>query len=97
MTPVARVRLGWTFLTSHAVVLVEVARNENATIREIADRVNLTERQAHRVLVDLVEAGYIERRRIGRRNSYRIDDSLSMRHPAVADVRIGDLLKVLAP
>jgi DNA-binding transcriptional ArsR family regulator len=85
-------RPGWVFLTSHGFVLLEVARAPDATVREIAERVGLTERQAHRVLADLVDAGYVERRRVGRRNHYRVDESVPMRHPIVADRRVGELL-----
>jgi len=85
----------WSFLTSHAVVLLEVARRPDATIREIAEQAGLTERQAHRVLSDLAEEGYIDRERVGRRNRYRINRSRPLRHPTVAKHRIGDLLALL--
>jgi DNA-binding IclR family transcriptional regulator len=86
----------WTFLTSHASVLLEVARQPDATVREIAERAGLTERQAHRVLADLVDDGYLHRKRVGRRNHYRIDEALPMRHPSVADRRVGELLEALS-
>jgi DNA-binding IclR family transcriptional regulator len=91
-----RQRPRWTFLTSHASVLLEVAREPDATVREIAERAGLTERQAHRILADLVDGGYLHRERVGRRNHYRIDDALPMRHPSVADRRVGELLKALS-
>ena len=82
-------------MTSHAVVLLEVVRRPDSTVRELAQRATLTERQTHRVLADLVEAGYIDRKRIGRRNEYRVNDHMPMRHPSVRTQRIGDLLEVL--
>jgi DNA-binding transcriptional ArsR family regulator len=85
----------WTFLTSHGLVLLEVTRAPGATVREIADRSGLTERQTHRVLADLVDDGYVMRERIGRRNHYRVDDSLPMRHPILTGHRIGELLAAL--
>ena len=88
-------RPSWTFLTSHASVLIEVAREPDATVREIADRAGLTERQAHRVLADLVDGGYLHRERVGRRNHYRVDDARPMRHPSVAGRRVGELLDAL--
>ena len=88
-------RPGWTFLTSHASVLLEVSRAPDATVREIAERAGLTERQAHRVLADLVAAGYLQRQRVGRRNHYRVDDALPMRHPSVAGRRVGVLISAL--
>jgi DNA-binding transcriptional ArsR family regulator len=85
----------WAFITSHGVVLIEVARAPHATVREIAERAGLTERQAHRVLSDLVEDGYILRERVGRRNRYSIHDSHPLRHPSVSTSRVSDLLALL--
>ena len=86
----------WTFLTSHGSVLLEVARAPDATVREIAAKAGLTERQAHRVLADLVEGGYIQRQRQGRRNHYRVNESLPLRRPSFADRRVGELLDALS-
>lgn len=86
---------GWTFVTSHAVLLVEVKRNPDSTVRELAARAGLTERQTHRVLSDLVESGYLERERVGRRNRYRVNEQAPLRHPSVKAQQIGDLLDVL--
>ena len=86
----------WTFLTSHGSVLLEVAREPDATVREIAERSDLTERQAHRVLADLVEGGYIQRQRQGRRNHYRVNHALPLRRRSVADRRVGELLEALS-
>lgn len=86
----------WGFLTSHALALVEVTRTPDATVRELAARTNLTERQMHRVLDDLVTTGYVSRTRIGRRNSYSIDSSRPMRHPAVAHHQVGTLIGALS-
>jgi DNA-binding IclR family transcriptional regulator len=76
-------------------MLVEVARTPDATVRDLAERAGLTERQAHRILGDLVEGGYVERERIGRRNRYHVDESAPMRHPSLATHRIGELLDAL--
>jgi len=86
----------WTFLTSHASVLLEVTRAPDATVREIAERSELTERQAHRVLADLVDSGYVERQRGGRRNRYRVNEALPLRRPSLADRRVGELLEALS-
>ena len=87
----------WALITSHGFVLIEVARSPDATVREIAERVGLTERQAHRVLSDLVAEEYIVRERIGRRNRYRINEGRPMRRAIFADRSIGELLALLAP
>ncbi len=86
----------WSFVSSHGAVLIAVARHPDATVKEIADQVTLTERQAHRVLADLVGEGYITRERVGRRNHYAVDPSQQMRHPTLADHQVGDLLAKLA-
>jgi DNA-binding MarR family transcriptional regulator len=86
---------GWTFVTSHAVLLLEVNRAPESTVRQLATRAGLTERQTHRVLSDLVEAGYLERQRVGRRNHYRVNTAAPMRHPSVNAQQIGDLLTCL--
>lgn len=55
----------WGFLTSHALTLLEMTRTPDATVRELAARTHLTERQMHRVLDDLVASGYVARTRVG--------------------------------
>lgn len=85
----------WALLTSHGTMLIEVARTPDATVRDLAERAELTERQAHRVLSDLVEGGYVERERVGRRNRYRINEGAAMRRPSFSSHRIGELLDAL--
>jgi len=87
----------WHFVTSHALLLLEVSRAPESTVRELSGRVGLTERQAHRVLGDLVAEGYLERERVGRRNRYRVNGSGPMRHPSVRTHHVGELLHVLTP
>jgi DNA-binding MarR family transcriptional regulator len=87
----------WAFITSHAAVLIEVDRNPNATVRELASAARLTERQIHRVLADLVEAEYVIRTRSGRRNAYQLNRDRLMRHPLVAHHQIEQLLSALSP
>lgn len=85
----------WAFLSSHGVVLLEVSRTPNATVRELAERAQLTERQAHRVLADLVEEGYVARDRVGRRNQYRVNREAMMRLPNYAAYPVRELLDAL--
>lgn len=86
----------WTFLTNHAHVLICLAGDPDLRLRDVADLVDITERAAQRILHDLVEAGYVERARSGRRNSYRLALDRPMRHPIEADHPIGVLVKALA-
>ncbi len=86
----------WTFLTNHAHVLICLAADPEARLREIASAVGITERAVQRILTELEEAGYLEREREGRRNHYRLDRKLPLRHPLEAHRVIGALLDLLA-
>lgn len=83
----------WTLLTNHGTTLIFIAERPESTVREVADRVGISERSAARILADLRSAGYVQATRRGRRNSYRIDLSRRLRHPATAQHSIEDLLK----
>ncbi len=87
----------WTFLTNHAHVLLCVARDPDVRLRDVAVAVGIPERAAQRIVADLVEAGYLERTREGRRNRYRIDRALPLRHPLEREHAIGEVLAVLTP
>lgn len=89
---------GWTFLSNHAHVLICLARNPGAVLREVADQVGITERSVRNILDDLEEAGFVLREREGRRNRYVLALDLPLRHPLEAHRSIGDLLTaVLLP
>jgi DNA-binding MarR family transcriptional regulator len=85
----------WRFVTSHTQVLLCIARNPEVRIRDVADLTGITERAAQRILADLVEAGYVQRTRVGRRNQYVVRTDLKMRHPLQQTHEIGELLDLL--
>jgi DNA-binding IclR family transcriptional regulator len=85
----------WDFLTNHAHVLVCLARDPEARLREIAAAVGITERAAHRIVSELVEEGYVVRERQGRRNRYQVKSKLPLRHPLAQKREVGDLLQLL--
>ena len=85
----------WDFLTNHAHVLTCVAHDPGVRVRDIAAAVGITERAAHRILSELVEEGYVQRRRVGRRNRYQVVPELPLRHPLAQEREVGDLLAVL--
>jgi hypothetical protein len=87
---------GWSFLTNHAQVLLCIAHDPGIRLREIGDAVGITERAAHRIVVELAAAGYISRRRNGRRNHYTIQSHLPLPDPLAREQKIGDLLAILA-
>ena len=86
----------WTFLTNHAHVLLCVAENPNVRLREVATLVGITERAAQRIVTELEEASYLEREREGRRNIYRLNPDMPLRHPLDQDHRVGELLTAFA-
>ena len=86
----------WTFLTNHGHAMVILARDPEARIRDIARGIGITERATQRIVGDLVDAGYVTREKVGRRNRYAIDPSVPLRHPLEREHGIGDLLKAVA-
>ncbi len=87
----------WTFLTNYSHVLLSIAAAPDQTMREVAVRVGITERAAQRILADLIEAGYLESERIGRRNRYKVNGSLPLRHPLEQGNPVSTLLSLLGP
>jgi hypothetical protein len=87
---------GWTFLTNHMHVLLCLYRDPEATLRQVASLVGITERMVQKIVSELVAAGFAEVTRIGRRNTYSICLDLKLRHPLEAHHSIGELLKLLS-
>ena len=85
----------WTFLSNHGQVLLCIAHDPAIRLREIGDRVGITERAAHRIVSELADAGYLSRERRGRRNHYTITSDLPLPDPPARDRRIGELLDIL--
>jgi predicted transcriptional regulator len=85
----------WSFLTNHAQVLLCIANDPGIRLREIGEAVGITERAAHRIVAELAGAGYISRRRIGRRTHYTIKSHLPLPEPLAREQKIGDLLAIL--
>ena len=86
---------GWTFLTNHAQVLVCIAHDAGVRLRDIGERVGITERAAHRIVVELADAGYVTRERNGRRNRYTINTHFPLPDPIAREQNIGELLAIL--
>ncbi len=85
------------FLTNHGLVLLCIAHDPGARMRDIAADVQITERAAQRIVGDLIEAGYLDRERVGRRNRYTIQASLPVSLPTRRDIDLNALLNVLLP
>jgi DNA-binding IclR family transcriptional regulator len=93
---VTRAAPRWTFLTNHGQLLLCIAKEPGLSLREIGDRVGITERAAHRIVAELEASGYLTRRRNGRRNHYTIAPHLPIPDSIARERQIGDLLDVLA-
>jgi predicted transcriptional regulator len=83
----------WTFLTTHGLVLVEIAVDPHQTMRAVAEKLGISERTVQSVVHDLVTEGYVTRTRIGRRNAYQVNRGLRMRHPAFGGHSVATLLR----
>ena len=85
----------WTFLSNHCHVLLCLAQEPDIRIREVAERVGITERAVQRIIGELEDAGIIDRERDGRRNHYVIHGELALRHPLEAHHTVGELIALL--
>jgi DNA-binding MarR family transcriptional regulator len=85
----------WSFLTNHAAALLCIANDPGIRLREIGDTIGITERAAHRIVGELVDAGYITRQRNGRRNQYKIQTHLRLPDPLARGKKVGDLLSII--
>lgn len=86
----------WQFVTNHTQVLLCIARDPDIRLRDIADSVGITVGSAQRIVADLIEAGFVERTRAGRRNRYLVNrDSPMLRHAAQEGQEIGGLVQLL--
>jgi DNA-binding MarR family transcriptional regulator len=86
----------WTFLTSHARVLLCIAHDPGVRLRDIAASVGVTERAAYGIVTDLAEAGYIVKEKNGRRNRYQIQSHLPLPEPTSQERTVGEVLTLLA-
>lgn len=88
-------RRHWTFLTNHTHVLLCLTEGTESTVRELARRVDITERAVQMILADLVEEGYVTKTRVGRRNTYSVNPQGRLRHPLESHHTVGELLAAL--
>lgn len=85
----------WSFLTNHARALLCIAHDPGVRLRDIAAMVGVTERSAHDMVTDLVDAGYVVKDKEGRRNRYRIQEHVPLRDPISQEPTIGEMLDLL--
>jgi DNA-binding IscR family transcriptional regulator len=85
----------WGFLTNHARVLVCIAHDPGVRLRDIAERVGITERSAYGIVSDLTEAGYVVKEKDGRRNRYLVQVHQPLHEPTPRETSIGEVLNLL--
>jgi hypothetical protein len=86
----------WSFLTSHARVLMCIAHDPGARLRDIAAGLGITERSAYSIVAELAEAGYVVKQKDGRRNRYQIQAHLPLPEPTSRERTVGEILALLA-
>ena len=86
----------WSFLTNHARVLMCIANDPGARLRDIAAGLGITERSAYGIVTELAEAGYVVKQKDGRRNRYQIQAHLPLPEPTSRERTVGEILALLA-
>ena len=86
----------WGFLTNHARVLLHIAHDPGARLRDIAGSLGITERRAHGIITDLAEAGYVITQKDGRRNRYQIQAHLPVPEPGTGEPAVGEVVALFA-
>jgi IclR-like helix-turn-helix domain-containing protein len=85
----------WSFLINHARVLLCIAHDPGARLRDIAASVGITDRSAYGIVTDLTAAGYVVKHKDGRRNRYQIQSHLPLPEPGSQELAIGEVLDLL--
>ena len=86
---------GWTFVSNHFLVLLCIAEDPEQRMVDVSKRLAITERAVQGIVADLVDAGYLTRTKVGRRNHYRVNSSMPMRHLETQHRQLDDLLALL--
>ena len=85
----------WTFFTNHAHVLLCLAGDPTLRIRDLAMLVGITERAVQRIVRELASEGFLEVRKVGRRNHYTIHGEKNLRHVVEAHSTVGDIISLV--
>jgi hypothetical protein len=87
---------GWSFLSHHGMVLVALARQTDLRLSELGVEVGVSPRSVQSIVTDLVRDGYLERKRVGRRNTYRLRGERRVPDPWAQDRQMGELVRAIA-
>lgn len=72
-----------------------IASDPTVRLRDIAANLDITERAAQRIVTELVDEGYLSRKRVGRRNHYEVHANKPMRADQVKETEVGEFLEML--
>ena len=86
----------WTVFSNHGHVLVCLAKNNEARLRDVAADVGITERAVQKIVRELQQGEFISISKHGRCNRYDVNTRKNLRHPLQASCTVGELLKALA-
>jgi hypothetical protein len=86
---------GWTFLSNHGHVLVFLARDPDARMRDVAEAVGITERAVQQIVRELVAQDYLHKEKVGRRNRYQVAREAHFRHDLESHVVLGEFLDLV--
>ena len=86
----------WTFFTNHSHVLFYLYFHPELPMKDISINVGITERAVHRIIKELEAVGVLEIKKNGRRNSYRVNRDIALRHPIESHRNVGELLEFIA-
>jgi DNA-binding Lrp family transcriptional regulator len=85
----------WNFLSNYGLVLTHLFQNSRATLREIARGTDLTERAVYQIVRDLEEGGFIDKKRVGRRNIYNVNESALFNFPVYQGLNVAQMATAL--
>jgi predicted HTH transcriptional regulator len=84
----------WKFISNHGIVLLLIAQKGDITARQLSEIVGITERSIQRIIKDLQESGYLQVKKIGRSNSYRINREAAIRVKGLGGIPLGEVLSL---
>lgn len=85
----------WNFLSNYGLVLTHLFQNPRATLREIARGTDLTERAVYQIVRELEVNGFIQKKRVGRRNIYTVVESQLFSFPVYQGLNVAQMITAL--
>ncbi len=85
----------WTLFSNYGHVLIFLAQNPKARLRDVSDAIGITERAVQKIVHDLQASDFIRIKNQGRRNRYKINRRKHLRHNVVSGATVGQLLNTI--